>query len=101
VIEAPALGTPSVDIGERQAGRDRSAGVLHCEPQAAAIAAAVRRALSPEVRRIAETCVNPYGDGHAAERIVAVLRDRLPIPGALMKRFRDLPADGPTAACGD
>jgi UDP-hydrolysing UDP-N-acetyl-D-glucosamine 2-epimerase len=101
VIEAPALGTPSVDIGERQAGRDRAAGVLHCEPQAAAIAAAVRRALSPEVRRIAETCVNPYGDGHAAERIVAVLRDRLPIPGALMKRFRDLPADGPTAACGD
>ena len=31
VIEAPALGTPTVDVGERQAGRDRAAGVLHCE----------------------------------------------------------------------
>ena len=101
VIEAPALGTPTVDIGERQAGRDRAAGVLHCEPRAEEIAAAVRRALSPEVRAIARTCENPYGDGHAAERIVAVLRDRLPVPGTLMKRFRDLTADGPAAAFGD
>jgi UDP-hydrolysing UDP-N-acetyl-D-glucosamine 2-epimerase len=101
VIEAPALGTPTVDIGERQAGRDRAAGVLHCEPRAEEIAAAVRRALSPEVRAIARTCENPYGDGHAAGRIVAVLRRRLPISGTLMKRFRDLTADGPAAAFGD
>ena len=101
VIEAPALGTPTVDIGERQAGRDRAAGVLHCEPQAAAIAAAVRRALSPEARRTAQTSPNPYGDGHAAERIVQVLRRRLPITGPLMKRFCDLTAGVPSAAPGD
>ena len=98
VIEAPALGTPTVDVGERQAGRDRAACVLHCEPQAGAIAATLRRALSPEVRRIAETCPNPYGDGHAAERIVDVLRHRMPISGTLIKRFRDVPAGSPTTA---
>ena len=98
IIEAPALGTPTVDIGERQAGRDRAAGVLHCEPRSAAIAATVRQALSPEVRHRARTCPNPYGDGHAAARIVDVLRRRMPITGPLMKRFCDLTADSPAAA---
>jgi len=91
IIEAPALGTPSIDVGARQAGRERAASVLHCEPQATAIAAALERALSPELQDLAQTCDNPYGDGHAAERIVAVLRRELPLPAPLIKRFYDLP----------
>ena len=101
IIEAPSLGTPTVDIGERQSGREHAACVLHCEPRAAAIAATLRGALSPDVQRLARSCDNPYGDGHAAERIVGVLRDRLPLPTTLMKRFRDAPATGPGATSGD
>ena len=54
VIEAPALGTPTVDVGERQAGRDRAACVLHCEPQAGGYrgdAAASALARGPPDRR--------------------------------------------------
>jgi GDP/UDP-N,N'-diacetylbacillosamine 2-epimerase (hydrolysing) len=98
IIEAPALGTPSVDIGARQAGRERAASVLHSEPRAADIAAALQRALSPELLDLAQTCDNPYGDGHAAERIVATLRRVLPFSGPLIKRFHDLP--GTTAGPG-
>lgn len=99
IIEAPALGTPSVDIGARQAGRERAASVLHCEPRADDIAAALQRALSPELLDLAQTCDNPYGDGHAAERIVATLRRVLPLSRPLIKRFHDLPGatDGPGA----
>ncbi|HUK78520.1 MAG TPA: UDP-N-acetylglucosamine 2-epimerase [Thermoleophilia bacterium] len=99
IIEAPALGTPSVDIGARQSGRERAASVLHCEPRAADIAAALQRALSPELLDLAQTCDNPYGDGHAAERIVATLRRVLPLSGPLIKRFHDLPGTtaGPSA----
>ena len=71
------------------------------EPRAADIAAALRRALSPELADLAQTCDNPYGDGHAAERIVATLRRVLPLSGPLIKRFHDLPgtaADPGTAA---
>jgi UDP-hydrolysing UDP-N-acetyl-D-glucosamine 2-epimerase len=100
VIEAPSLGTPTVDIGERQSGRERASCVLHCEPQTAAIATTLRRALAPDIQRLARSCPNPYGDGHAAERIAAVLRERLPVAGTLMKRFRDLPIPGPTATPG-
>ena len=97
IIEAPALGTPSVDVGARQAGRERAASVLHCEPQAADIAAALQRALSPELQDLAQTCDNPYGDGHAAERIVGVLRRELPLPAPLIKRFHDLPGEAAPA----
>ena len=73
LYEAPSLGVPSVDIGERQRGRLAAASVLHCEPQRDAISAAIGRA-----SRLGRTAVeNPYGDGDSARRIVDVLR-RLP-----------------------
>ena len=100
IIEAPSLGTPTVDIGERQAGRERAASVLHCEPRADSIATTIERALSEEVRRLAETRENPYGDGRAAERIVAALRAHLPSGGALIKHFHDLSSNVPVETGG-
>jgi len=102
IIAAPAVGTPSVDVGARQAGRERAACVLHCEPRTAAVAAALRHALSPELQDLAQTCDNPYGDGHAAGRIVEVLRRELPLSEPLIKRFVDLPdaTVGPAAGFG-
>lgn len=96
VIEAPSLGTPTVDIGDRQAGRERAASVLHCEPELASIEEALRRALSAEVQGIAATRTNPYGDGHTAERIAEVLRSvaRGEMVLDVKKRFYDLPAAG-------
>lgn len=96
IIEAPSLGTPSVDIGDRQAGRERGPSVLHCPPQADAVAARITAALSDHAKRIAEARENPYGDGNAAERIAAILRRELPNLGSLRKRFYDLPADAET-----
>ena len=100
IIEAPSLGTPTVDVGERQAGRERAASVLHCEPHADPIAAAIERALSGEIRQLAQSRENPYGDGHACERIVAALRDHLPAGDALIKRFRETPLDAPAKTGG-
>jgi len=101
VIEAPALGVPSVDVGRRQAGRERAASVLHCEPRADVMAATIRRALSAEVRDLAQICENPYGDGHAAAHIVDVLRRELPLRGPLIKRFHDLPSGAVGQTAGD
>lgn len=92
IIEAPSLGTPTVDVGDRQTGRVRGPSVIHCEPTPDAIEQAVARALSPELAAIAERRENPYGDGHAAERILEVLRGvaRDGVPAELKKRFYDL-----------
>jgi UDP-hydrolysing UDP-N-acetyl-D-glucosamine 2-epimerase len=93
IIEAPSLGTPTVDIGDRQTGRDRGPSVIHCEPTVADITDAIRLALSPELRAVAARRDNPYGDGRAAERIVRILKGFASASGptSLKKTFFDLP----------
>jgi UDP-N-acetylglucosamine 2-epimerase len=66
LIEAPVVGVPVVDIGERQAGRLRAASCLHSAAERSAVAAAVRQAV---VRPRAPEA-SPYGDGHAVPRIL-------------------------------
>ena len=96
LIEAPAMGTPTVDIGGRQRGRPRAPSVLHCEAGAAALRAAVAQALSPSHRALAALRQTPYGQAGAAERIAAVLRSH-PLGGLLDKRFHSLAQEGPSA----
>ena len=66
LIEAPVVGVPVVDIGERQAGRLRASSCLHSAAERSAVAVSVREALAQ--RRAPEA--SPYGDGHAVPRIL-------------------------------
>jgi UDP-hydrolysing UDP-N-acetyl-D-glucosamine 2-epimerase len=91
IIEAPSFKLPVVNIGNRQRGRLRAANVIDCEPESGAILAAIERAASVEFRASIKNLVNPYGDGHSAERIIEVLR-AIPLDAELIeKRFYDLP----------
>lgn len=81
LYEAPSLGKPTVNIGDRQGGRLAASSVLQVEPDAAAIEAAIRRSMDMDCAGV----VNPYGDGHASERIIAVLK-ALPPPATLLKK---------------
>lgn len=96
LIEAPSLGTGTVNIGDRQRGRLKAASVIDCVPQRAAILAAIQTLYTPGFKGLMQTVVNPYGQGGAAEKIVQVLQHH-PLAGILMKPFHDL---GPVpAAC--
>lgn len=88
ILEAPAIGTPTVNVGDRQRGRLRPASVIDTEESADRIVAAIRRALTPEFRAVAATCATPFGDGHAAERIKDILALQ-PLDTLLAKRFYD------------
>lgn len=74
VIEAASFGVPVVDVGDRQRGREDSANVVHVAEHRNVIAAAIRQCLEPAFRDQARAALNPYGDGHAAARIVDVVR---------------------------
>lgn len=74
LLEAPAVGVPSVDIGDRQRGRLRAPSVIHCGEDAAAIGAALDEALSPAHRALAARRETPYGQAGAARRIVDALQ---------------------------
>jgi UDP-N-acetylglucosamine 2-epimerase (non-hydrolysing) len=85
IIEAASVAVPAVDVGARQSGRLRAASVTHVDDGAEAVEAGVRAALAGTG---SGDVVNPYGDGHAALRIVEViLHTRRP---AGPKRFRDI-----------
>ena len=74
IIEAPFFGVPVVNIGSRQAGRLRAGNVLDVGHDKGAILSAIECALSDdEFKARARNSRNPYGDGHAGERIVEVL----------------------------
>lgn len=84
LIEAPALGTPTVNVGSRQDGRLKGPSVIDCENRAQDIAEAISRALSRRARKAAIS--SPYGDGHAARRIAEVLATT-DLTGILVKKF--------------
>ncbi|AWK90248.1 UDP-N-acetylglucosamine 2-epimerase [Azospirillum thermophilum] len=94
LIEAPVVGRPTVNLGDRQKGRLRAPSVIDCTEEAGAIAAAVERALGPEMRAVSARRESPYGRGGAAARIAGILA-RFPLDGLLHKSFHDLPAAGP------
>jgi UDP-hydrolysing UDP-N-acetyl-D-glucosamine 2-epimerase len=89
LIEAPALGTTTINIGDRQKGRLRSASVIDCGEDRAAILAAVGRALDPDFKRVALLTPSVYGRGGAAGRIVAALK-AAPLAELRIKRFHDI-----------
>jgi len=89
LIEAPSFKIGTVNIGERQRGRIRPESVVDCIPERSAIGAAIERILSPEFRSSISDLVSPFGDGHASEKTLAVLRD-YPLEGLTSKHFHDV-----------
>jgi UDP-hydrolysing UDP-N-acetyl-D-glucosamine 2-epimerase len=89
IIEAPSFRVPTVNIGDRQKGRVRPASVVDARADAASISAAVETALSAEFRVSLDGVRNPYGDGHAAERIVRILSNVHP-QSLVGKTFHDM-----------
>ena len=73
VIEAPAVGLPAVDVGDRQAGRRAGANVLHAPADAAAIIEALREALDPATRTRIAAARPPLADGQAGRRIADII----------------------------
>lgn len=69
IIEAASLGTPVVNIGDRQRLRERNPNVADVAAQAGAIEAALRCAIGHGPW----PCDNLWGDGRAGERIAALL----------------------------
>jgi len=75
IIEAPSLGIPTIDIGNRQKGRLAAQSVIHCDTERGAIAEAIRTVRSSEYRTLSRHITNPYGHGGTAAVIVNTLKN--------------------------
>jgi GDP/UDP-N,N'-diacetylbacillosamine 2-epimerase (hydrolysing) len=89
LAEVPSFHKGTVNVGDRQRGRLQASSVINCTPDRQSIAAAIRQLYSPEFQAGLKNARNPYGEGGASDRVVAVLKD-YPLDGILKKSFYDL-----------
>ena len=86
IMETGSFALPTVNVGLRQQGRERPRNVLDADPTTASILEKISEAQSSSFQQSILGMTNPYGDGHASERIVAVLTDLPARDVLLMKR---------------
>jgi len=72
IVEAPFLGIPVINIGDRQKGRHLCKNVIQCDRSKKAIEDAFNKML--EQPKIVDTY---YGDGHTSEFIITKLKEWL------------------------
>lgn len=84
VLEAPVLGTPTVNIGDRQRGRIMADSVVCCGCDKSEIVAAMGRA-----ERVERHPVLIFGDGNTSGKIVDIMKKTLKNEMDLKKGFYD------------
>ena len=86
LLEAPSLNVPTVDIGDRQKGRQRAGSVFNCAVERNAIVAAISKALIHGK----QPTVSPYGDGNSSRRLADVVAAIPDYRELLKKGFYDI-----------
>lgn len=75
IVEAPAINTPTVNIGNRQTGRLKAKSIIDCEANKEDIVEAIRKALSEDFQKSLETNTSLYGNSNASYRIKRFLAE--------------------------
>jgi GDP/UDP-N,N'-diacetylbacillosamine 2-epimerase (hydrolysing) len=92
IVEAPSLGIPTINIGNRQKNRLNAKSVINCSCNEKEIEKALNKALSSSFQTFCKTVDNPYDpykDGRNSERIVYAIKKALEIPKEklMIKKF--------------
>lgn len=90
ILEAPSFKVPTVNIGDRQKGRIKTASVIDCEPIEMDIVAACQKALSEKFKVLAQNVDNPYRQVGTAGKILQIIKNTDIF--SLKKKFYNLPS---------
>ena len=74
LIEAPSFKIPTINIGDRQGGREQAQTVIQCKTQKDSIIEALQKGFSKEFRNSIKQAVNPYDAGETSSRIKNTLK---------------------------
>lgn len=77
IIEAPAMKIPTINIGNRQEGREQSESIINCDCKKESIIEAIQKGLSEEFINKTKNVVSVYGDGFASQKMMTILSDFL------------------------
>ena len=90
IIEAPSFHIPTINIGNRQKGRECSRTVVSCGNSAKEIEEAFAYALSKEFMDSCKQYSNPYEGENTSDRIVEITKAALNTGVTIKKSFVDM-----------
>lgn len=89
ILEAPYLQIPTVNVGSRQSGREKSPTIIDCAAKTNEIYRAIMELYDTKFREKTGYFGNEYGTPGASERIVEILR-KMQAPLSPLKTFIDI-----------
>ena len=89
MIEAPALGIPTVNIGDRQKGRIKSPSVINCKENKNSISNAIKKSMTKEFLQFVKKSKSILFNGSASEKIADVLA-KTNLRKLTIKSFHDI-----------
>jgi UDP-hydrolysing UDP-N-acetyl-D-glucosamine 2-epimerase len=90
IIESSSFKLPVINIGTRQAGREKAENVIDVDYDSNEILNAMNYIKSEDYQNKLNNCINPYGDGKSGENICKIL-NKLDINDDLLnKKFFEL-----------
>jgi GDP/UDP-N,N'-diacetylbacillosamine 2-epimerase (hydrolysing) len=89
LLEAPTFKKGTINIGDRQLGRQQASSVINCRAERNEIKSALQKLYSLEFQACLLNVINPYGDGGATVRIINIIKS-LSLDEITKKPFYDL-----------
>lgn len=94
ILEAPALGTPTINIGNRQKGRIKPVSIIDCRLDCESICSSLRLLESDEFIAECLKASNPYGAGNTSRKIASIIDEAFKGGMEWGKGFFDLDFEG-------
>ena len=89
ITEAPYLGIPTINIGNRQKGRLKSKSVIDCEPNRIEIIKKIKITLNKKFKHKMKNQKTFYGSGNSSKKIVNIIK-KINLKNILEKKFYNI-----------
>ena len=89
ILEVPTLKKATINIGNRQLGREMAESVFNCELDSGSIAKSIDEIYSENFRGVLSKVSNPYGRGGASIKIFEEIK-KSDLSNLVVKNFHDL-----------
>ena len=89
ILEVPSFKKATINIGNRQLGREMAESVINCELESGSIRKSIDKIYSKNFEMVLSEASNPYGKGGASSKIFEVIK-KSDMSNLAIKSFHDL-----------
>ena len=89
IIEAPSFKIPTINIGNRQKGREMARSIINCKPLRDEILFSIKKSSDQAFQKVVKSASNPYGSGKTTQKILKIIKN-IDLNKIKFKKFFDL-----------